>query len=62
MAVAEETAAGRVDFWHSLLDPRRGSPQELPRRLGAVVEEAATHFIYLHRTCKILKRLPRISS
>lgn len=51
-----ESAARRVDFWHSLLDPSRGSPQELPRRLTSIIEEAAAHFIYLHRTCKILKK------
>ena len=37
----EESSLNRLDFWCSLMDPSRGSAQELPRRLGAIVDEAA---------------------
>jgi len=51
-----ESSLNRVDFWHALMDPSHGSAQDLPRRLGAKIAEASAHFVYLHRTCKILKK------
>lgn len=56
LAPISESSLSRVDFWHALMDPSQGSPQDLPRRLSAKITDATTHFVYLHRTCKILKK------
>ena len=31
LAPISESSLSRVDFWHALMDPSHGSPQDLPR-------------------------------
>jgi hypothetical protein len=51
--------ADRCNFWLCVLaiERQRGkSGADLQRALSMRIEEAAQHFIYLHRSCKILKK------
>jgi len=46
----------RVDYWLEVLKSAADGIGDLQEKLAAQVEDAARHFIYLHRTCKILKK------
>lgn len=55
-----EGCSDRVDYWLQILESNTqiasDASCELREALEAAVEEATTHFIYLHRNCKILKK------
>eukprot|EP00441_Pelagodinium_beii_P045563 CAMPEP_0197624120 /NCGR_PEP_ID=MMETSP1338-20131121/3896_1 /TAXON_ID=43686 ORGANISM="Pelagodinium beii, Strain RCC1491" /NCGR_SAMPLE_ID=MMETSP1338 /ASSEMBLY_ACC=CAM_ASM_000754 /LENGTH=1112 /DNA_ID=CAMNT_0043194219 /DNA_START=135 /DNA_END=3470 /DNA_ORIENTATION=+ len=46
----------RTDFWLQLLENAAESMRDVQEVLKARIEEAATHFVYLHRNCKVLKK------
>eukprot|EP00930_Biecheleria_cincta_P034471 TRINITY_DN23825_c0_g1_i1.p1 TRINITY_DN23825_c0_g1~~TRINITY_DN23825_c0_g1_i1.p1 ORF type:complete len:1136 (-),score=191.46 TRINITY_DN23825_c0_g1_i1:236-3196(-) len=55
-----EGCSDRVDYWLQVLESNSQIASEGSSELQAVlevgVEEAAMHFVYLHRNCKILKK------
>lgn len=56
LQAVSESSVDRLDFWLTLIEPGKGPVAQLPQRLAAKVDEAVQHFVYLHRTCKILKK------
>lgn len=54
-ALKTECGSGdRSCFWLVLVEHK--DPASLPQVLQAKVDEAVQHFVYLHRTCKVLKK------
>jgi len=52
----KEGSSDRVDFWLQLMETASESTRDPQEVLRARIEEAAMHFIYLHRNCKVLKK------
>ncbi|CAE7227603.1 FKBP65 [Symbiodinium sp. KB8] len=57
LQAVSESSVDRLDFWLTLIEPGKGPVAQLPQRLAAKVDEAVQHFVYLHRTCKILNAM-----